>query len=88
MIMMKRASMKLQPSLDDPAMAAPPGMHHDFDNPSNIVVQYRILMIFCLIIAVLAVSMRMWTKARLVRKVFLEDCSSALLCSDSLRFVD
>lgn len=75
--------MKLQPSLDDPAMSAPPGMHHNFVNPSNIEIEYRTLMIFCLVISVLAVSMRMWTKARLLRKVVLEDCSSTLLYSNS-----
>lgn len=71
--------MKLQPSLDEPAMAAPPGMYHNFIDPSNIEIEYRTLMIFCLVISVLAVSMRMWTKARLLGNVVLEDGSSSAL---------
>lgn len=83
MMMMQRASTELQTLLDKPAMNAPPGMHHNFINPTNMRNQNYGITIFCLSLSVLAVGMRMWTKTRVVRRVVLEDCSSTLLGSDS-----
>ena len=57
-------------------MAPPPGMHSNFVNPSNLKVEGYILVTFCLTVSTLVVGMRMWTKARLLRRVVLEDCSS------------
>lgn len=74
MIVMKKASTEARTSLDDPAMVAPPGMHHNFLNPANREAAYRSIFIFCLVLSVLAVGMRMWTKTRVIRKVVLEDC--------------
>lgn len=62
-------------------MAAPPGMHHNFVNPTNMKTKARIITIFCLLLSVLAVGMRVWTKTRVVRRVVLEDCSLPLLYS-------
>jgi hypothetical protein len=62
--------------LEGPAMMPPPGVQPNFVNPTNMKTEGRILVVFCLIASTLVVSMRMWTKTRLVRKVVLEDCSS------------
>lgn len=62
--------------LDDPALPAPPGEHHNFVNPTNMAMASRFTFSLCLAVSVLAVGMRMWTKARLIRKVVLEDCDS------------
>jgi hypothetical protein len=69
-------TMDLKSVLDGPAMRAPPGEHHNFVNPSNMTITGRAVFSLCLIISVFAVGMRMWTKARLIRKVVLEDCNS------------
>lgn len=84
---METASTELQKLLDGPAMAAPPGAHHNFVNPSNMKREFNLTLIICLIVSMLAVGMRMWTKTRVVRKVVLEDCNS-FFSLNSLRFVD
>lgn len=81
MIMIKRTKMV---RLGGPAMPAPPGMHSNFVNPSNLRTEGLILQTICLILATLVVSMRMWTKTRLVRKVVLEDCKSTFFRSSLL----
>lgn len=62
--------------LGDPAMPAPSGMHSDFVHPTNLKTEGLVLMTFCLILSALVVSMRMWTKCCVIRKMFLEDCKS------------
>lgn len=64
----------LQKALDGPAMALPPGVKPNFVNPPNLEKDFYVDLILCLTISVLVVCMRMWTKARLVRKVQIEDC--------------
>ena len=64
----------LQKALDGPAMAPPPGVKPNFVNPPNLEKEFYADLILCLTISVLVVCMRMWTKARLVRKVQIEDC--------------
>lgn len=64
----------LQKALDGPAMAPPPGIIPNYVDPPNLEKEFYIDLILCLTISVLVVSMRMWTKARLVRKVQIEDC--------------
>lgn len=64
----------LQKALDGPAMTPPPGVKPNFVNPPNLEKEFYIDLILCLTISVLVVCMRMWTKARLVRKVQIEDC--------------
>ena len=68
-------SMELRILLNSPAMAAPPGMQHNFVNPANLNAEGYAAVITCLAVSVLAVGIRMWTKVRLVRKVLLEDCN-------------
>ena len=86
--MMTTTSMELQELLNSPAMTAPPGMHHNFVNPTNLNTELYVAVIMCLTISVLAVGMRMWTKTRLVRKVLLEDCSSFHHCLSTLKHDD
>lgn len=74
MILTRRNPKMLQ--LNDPAMTAPPGMHSNFVNPSDLKTEGLILMIFCLTASTLVVAMRMWTKCRLLHKMTVEDCSS------------
>lgn len=74
--------------LSDPAMPAPPGMYSNFVNPSNLKTEGLVLVTICLILSTLVVSMRMWTKSRVVRKVVLEDCKSTFLHSSLLKFAD
>lgn len=78
-------SIELQKLLDGPAMAAPPGMHHNYVNPTNLNAQFYVAVIICLTVSVLAVCMRMWTKIRLVRKIVLEDCNPPSHCSNALK---
>lgn len=85
MMMIKRVPKKLR--LSDPAMPAPPGAHSDFVDPPNLEAEGLVLGVFCLIISMLVVCMRMWTKTRLVRKVVLEDCNLTLPCSSYINLV-
>lgn len=71
-------SMKLL--LNGPTMEPPPGRQSNFVNPADLKTEGLVLIVFCLIASMLVVSMRMWTKIRLVRKVVLEDCSSTPHC--------
>ena len=71
------ASMDLQSSLDRPAMIAPPGIYYNFVYPSKLNIKGRAVCSVCLVLSYLAVGMRLWTKARVLRKVFLEDCDSS-----------
>ena len=70
----KTSSMDLQSLLNGPAMAPPLGESPNFVNPSNMTTKSDAILTLCLIVSVLAVSMRMWTKTFLIRKVLLEDC--------------
>lgn len=66
----------LQKLLNGPAMAPPPGIKPNFVNPPNLEKEFYIDLILCLTISVLAVCMRVWTKARVMRKFQIEDCKS------------
>lgn len=74
MILAKRNPQMLR--LDDPVMTAPPGMHSNFVNPSNMKTEGLILVIFCLTASTLVVAMRTWTKCRVLHKMTVEDCIS------------
>lgn len=67
-------SLLLEHALNLPALAVPPGLTHNFVNPSDLETEFYIVMILCLTISSLVVCMRMWTKARLIRKFGREDC--------------
>lgn len=76
MILTTRIPKKLR--LGDPAIPPPPGKYSDLVNPPNLKTEGFVLMTFCLILSTLVVSMRMWTKSRVIRKIVLEDCKSIL----------
>jgi hypothetical protein len=79
-MMAQPASMELV--LNGSSVEPPPGIQPNFVNPANLETEGLILVIFCLIATTLVISMRMWTKTRLVRKMVLEDCSFIpLFCS-------
>ena len=69
-------SLPLQELLNKPAMAAPTGVHPNFVNPSNLNTEAYVVGAICLMISVIAICIRTWTRTRLNRKIFLEDCSS------------
>lgn len=60
------------------AVAVFRGQYHHYPNPADLRAEGYAAVVICLIISILAVAMRMWTKIRLVRKVVLEDCNSHL----------
>lgn len=71
--MVEIAPDKLQKLLNGPALVAPPGVQHNFANPSNSNKNYYVNISLCLAIASLAVLMRLWTTIFLIRKVRMED---------------
>lgn len=66
--------LELMMMLELPALIAPPGVKYNFVNPPNLRTEFYIDLILCLTISSLAVSMRVWTKARLIKKFGREDC--------------
>lgn len=58
--------------LDGPAMAPPPGVKSNFENPDNL--SHPELAWLQLIIATVVVLMRVYTKLGVVRKMLAEDC--------------
>lgn len=82
---MEATSPDIQKLLDGPAMAPPPGQRPNFVNPSNFKAELYADVIICLVVSTVVVSMRMWTKIRLIRKLGLEDCTISLFCHTSSR---
>lgn len=72
------AEQQLQKLLNGPAMAPPPGVKPNLENPPHLEKEFYIDLILCLTISMLVVGMRLWTKARLVRRIMIEDCKSCL----------
>lgn len=64
----------LELMLELPALMAPPGVKYNFVNPPDMQTDFYIDLVLCLAISSLAVSMRVWTKARLIKKFGREDC--------------
>ena len=64
----------LEARLNGPAMAPPPGLYSNFNDPSNLQVYAIITLTFCMTFSTVAVFVRMYTKIFLIRKVSLEDC--------------
>lgn len=64
----------LEQMLNLPALAAPPGLTHNFVDPSDLETETYIGLTLCFTVSLLVVCMRMWTKARLVRNFGREDC--------------
>lgn len=73
---MATTSQAMQSLLDSPAMAAPPGLEHNFINPPNLRTEFYVDVTICFIVSVVAVGIHMWTKVRLIRKVNIEDCKN------------
>lgn len=79
-------SQATQKLLDIPAMPTFPGLKHNFINPPNLKIEFYVDLNLYLIIAILAVCMRVWIKVRLIRKVEIEDCKDfSFLFSNSRR---
>lgn len=72
-------SQAIQKLLEGPAMAAPPGSKPNFVNPPNLETEFHVDLNICLIVSILAVCIRMWTKICLIRKVEIEDCKDSSL---------
>lgn len=76
-----------------PAAKPPPGVTPDFvhHHHQSRAVQLRIACISCVIIAGLFVLLRMFSRARLVRKLWWDDCEYSLYENElrqGLSFVD
>jgi hypothetical protein len=63
--------------MDLPALAPPEGVVSNFDNPDNL--SQPELAVLQLIVATLAVIVRIFTKHFIVRKMLVEDCKLASL---------
>lgn len=74
---MATTSSEMQNLLDSPAMAAPPGLKHNFVNPPSLNTVLCVDFSVCFIVSAVAVVIRMWTKVRLIRKVEIEDCKDS-----------
>lgn len=77
---MATTSQAMQSLLDSPAMAAPPGLEHNFAHPPSLKTDYYVDLTSCFIVSVVAVGIRMWTKILLIKKVNIEDCKNFYLC--------
>lgn len=71
---MATTSQAMQQLFEGPAMAVPSGLTHNFVNPPNLETEFYVDLNLCLIVSILAVCIRMWTKVCLIRKVQIEDC--------------
>jgi hypothetical protein len=60
-----------------PALAAPPGEKTDLVNAYSLHSHLVATASVCLVLSVLAVIGRTFTKARILKKVELEDCQSS-----------
>lgn len=60
--------------LDLPALAPPPGVTSNLVNPDNLAAPGLAVLQLCL--AILVVTMRLYTKQFIVRKMMIEDCRS------------
>lgn len=74
---MTATSQAVQKLLEEPAMAVPPGLKQNFVDPPNLETEFHVDLNVCLIVSVLAVCIRMWTKVCLIRKVQIEDCKDS-----------
>lgn len=58
-------------------MAVPPGLKPNFVNPPTLETEFYVDLNVCLIVSILAVCIRMWTKVCFMRKVQIEDCKDS-----------
>ena len=67
----------VQSILNGPAGTPPVGVTPNFDNPPNTNRFVIITLVFCVLLASLAVLVRMYTKIFLIRSIEYEDCKSS-----------
>ena len=68
-------STQLEALLNGPALAPPPGVTPQLNNPPSYRAATTAIPTVCLIVATLAVSMRVYTRARIIRVVNIADCT-------------
>lgn len=74
---------QLQALLDGPALPPPPGIIPQLDHPPNLRTTGNAVQIVCLVLATLALCMRLYTKAAIIRQIVLADCKSDDRCTSS-----
>lgn len=67
-----------QAILNGPAEAPPEGVTPDFTNPPNGNSEALAVIIICTILATLALIGRLYSRAFLIKKLHIEDCSSSV----------
>ncbi|CAG8977634.1 hypothetical protein HYALB_00006584 [Hymenoscyphus albidus] len=67
-------SMALQTLLEGPALKPPLGMTSNFIHPPNFMKAMLIVELIFFLLPTVAVSIRLYTKTRIIRKVTLDDC--------------
>ena len=60
-----------------PALRPPQGVTPEFLHPPNANLLHIIIVTICFILTTLAVSMRLYTKCRVIRQLLIEDCGSS-----------
>ena len=60
--------------LEGPAMSPPAGVIPDFDHAPNLDIYVTVTTTLCVIVATLAVLLRMYTKVFILRVLAWEDC--------------
>ena len=70
----EQSAAKIQALLNAPAGTPPAGVLSNFDDPSNMSGKVIFTITFCMAVATLAVTMRMYAKLILVRSLAYEDC--------------
>lgn len=65
---------QLQAALNGPALSPPPGVRPRFDHPSDLRNISAAIRITCLVLATITLSMRMYTRALIIRRFSWVDC--------------
>lgn len=61
--------------LNSPALPPPSGEEPNFVNPPNLNVLFYVVDVGCILISAVVLAIRLYTKACIIRKVVLEDCT-------------
>jgi len=79
---------QLQALLEGPALAPPLGVIPQLTHPPNLRATGVAVQVVCLILATLAICIRVYTKARIIGQVVLADCQFSgqgpSFCTDPL----
>ena len=65
--------------LNGPALTPPEGVEPNFNGSSNTFALYLGITVTCVVFATLAVGSRLYAKARVMKRLHLEDCKSVLI---------